>query len=246
MNYIFTFPYDGTKYQVVENELQLAFPDSENIKAGNEITRIGKMDLDPAKIKKKHPYSNKIKENNQNYILVNGSIVVTYEWEEEDNIEESDVDAFIKYLADSPETWDCDKNMKDNKLITKITFAGENTGWCGFFPLGYMLDCANLSIVATSDDAEILCIMQKNATLKWNMMHIDVAPSQTIDVVKPYCEVAYVVTSQDAVIETTMLGTTNDGHTVPFNKFSVKKLESQSVKLKNISDKANKIIIYYK
>ena len=52
MNYIFTFPYDGTKYQVVENELQLAFPDSENIKAGNEITRIGKMDLDPAKIKK--------------------------------------------------------------------------------------------------------------------------------------------------------------------------------------------------
>lgn len=245
MNYIFTFPYDASKYTVVENELQLAFPDSENIKTGNEITRIGKMNLDPAKIKEKHPYSNKIKENNQNYILVNGSIVVTYEWVEEDNIQENDVDAFIQYLEESPETWVCEKDMEDNKLITQITFAGENTEWCSF-PLGYMLDCANLSIVATSDDAEILCIMQKNATLKWNMSHIDVAPNETIDVVRPDCEVAYVVTSQDAVIETTMLGTTNDGHTVPFDKFSVKKLESQSVKLKNISDKANKIIIYYK
>ena len=33
---------------------------------------------------------------------------------------------------------------------------------------------------------------------------------------------------------------------MPFNKYDVKKLDSDSVKLKNISDKPNKVLIYYK
>ena len=245
MNYIFTFPYDGTKYQIVQNELQLAFPDSEKIQIGNEITRTGKMDLDPVKQKKKHPYSNKIKENQQNYILVNGSVRVIYEWIDDDEILESDVDAFVRYLDDCPETWTCIKDMEGKKLITEYTFIGENKIFASF-PLAYMLDTSNLSIIALSDDAEILCIMQKKSNDPWQMTHIDLQPQEDIYVTKPDCENAYVIVSQDSVIETTLLGETMKDHTVPFNKFSVKKLESNNVKLKNISDKPNKVIIYSK
>lgn len=245
MNYIFTFPYDSTKFTVVENSLQLAFPNTTETKAGNEITRIGKMELDPARIKKKHPYSNKIKENQQNYFLVNGSVRVTYEWIDEDEIQESDVDAFIRYLDDCPETWTTKKDIENKKLIIEYTYTGENKNF-NTFPLSYMLDTSNLSIVALSDDTEILCIMQKNYQTVWNMAHIDLQPQEEIYVTKPICDVAYVIVSQDAVIETTLLGKTNKDHTVPISKFSVKKLESDSVKVKNISDKPNKVIVYSK
>ncbi len=245
MNLIFTYKFDDTKLVTLEENLQLAFPDYKNIEIGMEIGRVGKMELDPAKIKTTHKYSEKIKQNQQNYILVNGSVSVTYAWIEEDAIEEKDVDAFIQYLEDCPETWECEKDLDNNKLVTRITLSGENKDWATF-PLSYMLDTSNLHIVAESTDAEILCIMQKNASVNWSMKHIDIAPNETVDVERPDCEVAYVITTQDSVIETTLLGTTNDGHTMPFNKYEYKKLESQSVKLKNISDKANKIIIYYK
>ena len=245
MNYIFTLPYDPSKYTVVENSLQIAFPLPSDVKAGQEITRTGKMDLDPGTVKSFHPASNKIKENQKNYILVNGSVSVTYEWTEEDEINESDVDAFIQYLNDSPDTWSYTKDMDNNKLVIEIDWIGENTKW-NTFPLSYMLDCSNLSIVALNDEVEILCIMQKNSSNPWIMLHRDVPPGETVDVVKPECDVAYVITSQDSTIETTLLGTTNDGHTMPFNKYDVKKLDSDSVKLKNISDKPNKVLIYYK
>ena len=245
MNYIFTLPYDPTKYTVVENSLQIAFPKPDEVKAGQEITRIGKMDLDPGNIKNFHTLSNKIKQNQQNYILVNGSVSITYEWTDEDEIQESDVDSFIEYLNNSPDTWSYSKDIDNNKLVIEIDWVGENDKW-NPFPLGYMIDCANLSIVALNDDVEILCIMQKSAKDPWDMLHRDVPVGETIDVVKPECKVAYVITSQDATIETTLLGNTNEGHTMPFNKYDVKKLNSDSVKLKNISDKPNKVLIYYK
>ena len=59
MNYIFTLPYDPSKYTVVENSLQIAFPLPSDVKAGQEITRTGKMDLDPGTVKSFHPASNK-------------------------------------------------------------------------------------------------------------------------------------------------------------------------------------------
>ena len=245
MNLIFTYKFDDTKLATLEENLQLAFPDYENIEMGMEIGRVGKMELDPARIKKKHPYSNKIKENQQNYFLVNGSVRVTYEWIDEDGIQESDVDAFIRYLDDCPETWTTKKDIENKKLIIEYTYTGENKNF-NTFPLSYMLDTSNLSIVALSDDSEILCIMQKNYQIVWNMAHIDLQPQEEIYVTKPICDVAYVIVSQDAVIETTLLGKTNKDHTVPISKFSVRKLESQSVKLKNVSDKPNKVIVYSK
>lgn len=214
--------------------LQMSIPDTDNVKKGQEISTQGKYRIDKRIPLAKYNDTNNIKKNVQNYILTKGKISVLYNWINEDNITENDLNVYEEYLNNEPESWDFTRDFENKTFKQTYAYNGENSSW-GDIPCSYLLDTTNISLVVEEDNTSLVCITKYTSDDNWSARQIDIQPNKTFDVERPKSDLCYIIFTQDVEV---------NGN--PLSQWSYKKLLKNNITVKNRGSIPCKVIQYYK
>ena len=130
-------------------------------------------------------------------MLLQGSIKVTYEWTEEDNIQSSDIDFLESLLSQDANSHNKASITKtDNSFIFEFTYEVNNPTWSSR-SVDYELDCNKATMEALSDDVKILCIYGRHEN--YNFKNIDIPAGQTI-VANKHGDDCYLYFSQSCAV----------------------------------------------
>ena len=194
----FTYPFkSGT---TVDELLQISIPDTDNVKKGQELTTQGKYRIDKRIPLVKYNDTNNIKKNVQNYILTKGKISVLYNWIDEDNITENDLNVYEEYLTNQPDSWSFTRDFENKTFKQTYTYNGENSSW-GDIPCSYILDTTNTSIIIEEDNTDLICIIKYNSDDNWTARQIDIQVNETLNVEKPESSLCYIIFTQDVEVD---------------------------------------------
>ena len=199
---------------------------------GNKFVRENKQEHFMPETIEYHSDNSKIIKRPNNNVLLQGSIKVTYEWTEEDNIQSSDID-FLESLL-SQDTNSHNKatiSRTDNSFIFEFTYEANNPTWSSR-SLDYELDCNKVIIEALSDDVKILCIYGRHE--KYNFKNVDIPAGENI-VANKNGDNCYLYFSQNCTVGEKSVAEDN-----------TLKLVSNAVTITNTSSKPCQVVMAWK
>jgi len=146
--------------------------------SGNRIVRETKAEHFMPETIERHSDNSKIIKRPNNNMLLQGSIKVTYEWTEEDNIQSSDIDFLESLLGQDANSHNKASITKtDNSFIFDFTYEANNPTWSSR-SVDYELDCKKATMEATSDDTKILCIYGRYEN--YDFKNVDIPAGESV------------------------------------------------------------------
>jgi hypothetical protein len=233
-NTIFEFNQDPNYPAIIlDDNIQLS------ILVGNAGDRIARLDFEEQPHYTDivyHPDYNKIQKSLNNYLFMEGSLRVLYEWSEDENITQEVVDKFWELAAENnPDHNYATLINESNRVGYTIDYGGYITEWAERSST-WEIASHKASLEALQDNTVLICAM--GTTYGWDYKNIDLPPQQTTTFNKQG-ETCYILTGDTC--EVTVGETT---HT--FSKYGCKKLTSSQCLIKNISNNTTRIIGIYK
>lgn len=168
------------------------------------------------------------------YFVLEGAVKVRYEWQHGDVFQDEHKETYRSVvLANSPEHTRMQSSFVEGSgYMEGTSFMGtEATDWKDN-PIKYEPHCARTEITVVEDDTVFLCPMGYYAG--WSFKKADVLPGGTIATTKEGDD-CYIFFAQECEV---------DGAAVA--KHKAKKLVSDSVNIKNVSNKLCRLVKIYK
>ena len=227
---IFSIPFSVIN---ANNDIQLSV--SKATVPGQKIVRepgeLRTADSSDNLIQEPHPEHSCLLKTDNNYFLLEGSVKVRYEWQEGDNFQDSDVDTFLAEAEKHPEHHRCTYQYGSGWAEGVAVLGDTPCDWKES-PVTYEPDNSKTTLEILEKGTRILCPMQYEKG--WSFLKADVLPGESIVTTKSG-DKCYIFFGQKSSI----------GDEVIF-KNAVKKLTSESVNIKNESDKLCRLIKIYK
>ena len=228
-----TFPFTFKMEQILHNE-SIGLTITESLKEGDstgrdyawETTNIAKLE--------ESDLSDNILKDTDFMFLFKGSCKITYTWDEQP-ITQDDLDKLEDYYLAEKSDFSIEKDLANKKFVITQKYIGANTDWIDYNPYKYGLAIDKIRFLCIEDGTRYLCAnFNPDEVHDWSMKHKDIQPDETTTVTKQG-NTDYVVFTDDVEIN----GTASTG-------VVAKKLESNSVEVKNVSTSPCKIFHYYK
>ncbi len=223
------FTMKGFKYLNVDDNFQLSFLKGN---VGDLVMR-HKLDEQPHFNKLTYLDNYKIQKNLNNYILLNGKIKVSYEWQNDENISQQDVDKILEINKLYSEEDSVVHTVADNSYSYVGVYNGDVAEWSNR-SFEYELASSVAKIESIEADTVVLCTITKE--YGWKIKNIDIPPNETVTYTKEDA-ITYLLTCDTCEV-------TIEDNTHTFNQYDIKKLtKDNEYSIKNISDKICKAIV---
>ena len=187
-----------------------------------------------------HAKNNKLYERTNSYVLLNGTIKVQFDLEADDNITDNDVD----FLNESMqlETTYTDTIIKTSPTQISATYKElhKSNGW-DILPLAYEVKCNKSSVNFLEDNTELFCLVNLDM---WEVRTISIKANEEITLNKPEIVQEQGATCYLFVAETSQITSGEVVKDLP--KYGTIKVKSNTLKIKNTSNKPMKAIVVYK
>jgi len=175
----------------------------------------------------------KIQKNLTNYILLNGKIKVSYEWQDDENINQQDIDKILDINKSYLEEASATHIVKNNSYSYSGSYNGDVSSWSDR-SYEYELASSVAKIESLEDDTIMLCTLTKE--YGWKRKNIDIPPNETVTYTKED-DTTYLLTCDTCEV-------TVEGNTHTFDKYDVKKLtKDNEYSIKNVSNKICKAVV---
>ena len=187
-----------------------------------------------------HPKNNKLYERTNSYVLLNGKIKVQFDLEAEDNITNADID--ILNASMQLETTYSDTIIETSPTQISATYKElyKSKGWESL-NLAYEIKCNKSSVNYLEDNTELFCLVSID---KWETKSISIQANEEVTLNKPEIVQEQGATCYLFVAETTQVTSGEVVKDLP--KYGTIKVKSNTVKIKNTSNKPMKAIVVYR
>lgn len=223
------FSMTGFKFLNIDDNFQLSFLKGN---VGDLVMR-HKLEEQPHFNRIAYLDNYKIQKNLNNYILLNGKIKVSYEWQDDENINQQDIDKILdinkSYLEEASATHIVEKNS----YSYSGSYNGDVSVWSDR-SFEYDLASSVAKIESLEEGTVVLCTLFKE--YGWKIKNIDIPPNETVTYTKED-DTTYLLTCDTCEV-------TVEGNTHTFNKYDVKKLtKDNEYSIKNVSNKICKAVV---
>jgi len=223
------FTMKGFKYLNVDDNFQLSFLKGN---VGDSVIR-HKLEEQQHFDKIKYLDNYKIVQSLNKYILLNGKINVSYEWQDDENISQQDVDKILEINKSYAEKDSVVHTVADNSYSYVAIYNGDVAEWSNR-SFEYELATSVSKVESLEDETVMLCTITKE--YGWKMKNIDIPPNETVTYTKEDA-ITYLLTCDTCEV-------TIGDNTHTFNKYDIKKLtKDNEYSIKNVSDKICKAIV---
>ena len=219
----------GFKYLNVDDNFQLSFLKGN---VGDLVIR-HKLDEQPHFDKITYLDNYKIQKNLDNYILLNGKIKVSYEWQDDENISQQDVDKILEINRLCAEEKNVVHTIGKNSYSFVLLYNGDVAEWSDR-SYKYALASSVVKVESLEDETVMLCTLTKE--YGWKIKNIDIPPNASVTYIKED-DTTYLLACDTCEV-------TIEDNTHTFNKYDIKKLtKDNEYSIKNVSDKICKAIV---
>lgn len=177
-----------------------------------------------------HPDNSKLTKRTNNLFLIEGKAKFYWKWQDSENITNNDIEFLANLNKNNPEDSKATFEQTDNSYSFTYDYTEALNNWTTK-TVPYELKSSIAGIEGVNDKCKILCFVQFEN--KWNFQNQDIVIGETATATKESTD-TYLFFSQDCEV---------NGNIIPADTF--KKLTSDSINIKNISDKICKIVKVY-
>lgn len=223
------FTMTGFKFINVDDNFQLSFL------KGNVGDLVMRHSLEEQSHFNKITYLDnyKIQKNLNNYIMLSGKIKATYEWQDDENISQQDIDKILEINKSYSEEDSATHTVKNNSYSYSGSYNGDVSSWSDR-SYEYELASSVAKVESLEDDTIMLCTLTKE--YGWKIKNIDIPPNKTVTYTKED-DTTYLLTCDTCEV-------TVEENTHTFDKYDVKKLtKDNEYSIKNVSNKICKAVV---
>lgn len=184
----------------------------------------------------------KINKSLNNYLFMSGKVKVSYEWNEADGIEQSDIDKIEELYADNPEDSHSNKTITDNSYSYEVDMNGYVKEWRER-SANYELSSSKASIESVEGESIIICCIQN--TYGYKFFNVDLQPGQSIETSKKE-NINYLLVGEKCEVTVPSPDVVGENFKHIFNQYDCKKLKSSKCFIKNVSDKICRVVMICK
>jgi hypothetical protein len=177
-----------------------------------------------------HPDNSKLTKRTNNLFLIEGKAKFYWKWQDSENITNNDIEFLANLNKNNPEDSKATFEQTDNSYSFTYDYTEALNNWTTK-TVPYELKSSIAGIEGVNDKCKILCFVQFEN--KWNFQNQDIVIGETATATKESTD-TYLFFSQDCEV---------NGNIILADTF--KKLTSDSINIKNISDKICKIVKVY-
>lgn len=229
------YTFEGIKNVNIENEFQLS------VVVGNIGSEISRTEIEEQPNFEKIEYLEdyKINKSLTNYLFMGGKVSVRYEFDENDNISQRDVDKIVELNRQNPEDTHSTEVVTDNSYGFDIDYGGYVEDWQKR-SADYELSTNKASLKAIEDGTIIICCLQNNYGFEF--YNVDIKPNQTVETQK-FGNINYLLVGNKCEVTVPSPDVIGEEKKYNFEQYDCKKLSSEKCFIKNVSDKVCRAVM---